>query len=462
MTKQIYLLTLIIIISSSFLLGQLETPPIGSEPKDFTLPDKSTYTLNNGLQITKVHFGNVPKVTIQIKLRVGNLNELENEVWLADLTGDLLVEGTEKYSAEEIAQKAAEMGGEVNVGTGMDQTTITGSVLSEFAPDLISLLAEITQKPSFDEKAIERLKKDLTRTLSIQKSRPQNLASESFRKSLYRTHPYGRLYPTEEIINGFNKEKIESFYRNNFGAQRSHIYVSGVFDDDELDKAINDNFNLWGRGPEILLNIPVTKANKDLIIIDRKDATQSTLYLGLPVVDPSNPDYIKLSVTNTLLGGYFSSRIIRNIREDKGYTYSPFSQISSRYKDSYYVQVADVTTEVTGPALKEIFYEINRLQDEEPAKEELEGVKNYIAGIFVLQNSSSGAIINRLNYVDLHGLEDDYLNTYIRKIYSISAGDIKEMANKYLRDDEMTLVIVGDEKKVKKQLSEYGDLKLSE
>jgi predicted Zn-dependent peptidase len=96
-------------------------------------------------------------------------------------------------------------------------------------------------------------------------------------------------------------------------------------------------------------------------MIDRPDAAQSTIYLGLPVVDPSHKDYLGLLVTNTLLGGFFSSRVTANIRENKGYTYSPNSSISSRYRDAYWVQVADVTTDVTGPALKEILYEINRL-----------------------------------------------------------------------------------------------------
>jgi len=456
------ILFVLVIVSFNLVFAQKETPPLGGEPKDFNLPPKSTLTLENGLNVTKVPFGNIPKVTVQIKIRVGNLNEAENEVWLADLTGDLLAEGTEKYTVEEIAQKAAEMGGEVNVGTGMDQTTISGSVLSEFGPELIALLAEIAQKPLFNENAIDRIKKDLLRTLSIQKTQAQNIANEQFRKSLYPDHPYGRLYPTEEMINSYDKDKVLNFYINNYGAKRTHIFVSGMFDETDVDNAIKDNFNLWNAGNGVYFNIPEIESKKDLIISDRKDAPQSTLYLGLPVVDPSHPDYIKLSVTNTVLGGYFSSRITSNIREDKGYTYSPRSQVSTRYKDSYYVQIADVSTDVTGAALKEIFYEINRLQDEAPSKEELEGVQNYIAGIFTLQNSSRGAIINQLNYVDLHGLEDDYLNTYVKKIYSVTPDDIKEMASKYLRDDEMTLVIVGDEAKVKKQLSEYGDLKLVE
>lgn len=452
----------ILVVSLNIVCAQNETPPKGGEPKDFNLPTKSTYTLDNGLKITKVQFGNVPKVNIQLKIRVGNINESENEVWLADITGDLFIEGTKKYTVDQIADKAAEMGGEVTVGTGMDQTTIYGNVLSEFAPDLIVLLSEIIQNPTFNEKSIDKLKKNYLRTLSIQKSQPQNIANETFRKSLYPNHPYGRLYPTEEMINSYDKNKIEAFYQNNYGAQRAHIFVSGIFDEKTLDDAIKEQFNSWEKGPEVYINVPPKQTKKDLLIVDRKDAPQSTIYLGIPVVDPSNPDYIKLSATNTLLGGYFSSRIVRNIREDKGYTYSPSSQISSRYKDSYYVQVADVSTEVTGAALKEIFYEINRLQDEAPPDEELDGIKKYIAGIFVLQNSSRGAIIGQLNYVDFHGLEDDYLNTYVKKIYSITPEEIKDMATKYLKDDEMTLTIVGDKAKVEKQLSEYGDLKIVE
>lgn len=454
--------TLLLFSVLSVLFAQNETPPIGSEPKNFNLPPSQTFNLDNGLSVTTVQFGNIPKVTIQIKIRVGNLNEGENEIWLADLTGDLLTEGTEKYSAEQIAEKAAEMGGEVNVSTGLDQTTITGSVLSEFVPDLISLLAEITQRPTFNEKSIDRIKKDLLRSLSIQKSQPQNIANESFSKAIYGDHPYGRMYPTEEMINGFDRAKVVDFYTNNFGAKRTHIFVSGVFNEDEVNNSIKNNFSTWKEGNDIYINVPETKAQKDLIIIDRKDAPQSTLYLGLPVIDPSDPNYIKLSVTNTLLGGYFSSRITTNIREDKGYTYSPRSQISSRYRSAYYLQVADVSTDVTAAALKEIFYEINHLQDEAPTEEELNGVKNYIAGIFVLQNSSPNAIINQLNYVDLHNLNNDYLNTYVKQIYSVTPEEIKETASKYLKDKEMTLVIVGDEAKVKKQLSEYGELKFIE
>jgi predicted Zn-dependent peptidase len=176
----------------------------------------------------------------------------------------------------------------------------------------------------------------------------------------------------------------------------------------------------------------------------------------MPVPDPSSPDYVALSVTNTLLGGYFSSRITSNIREQKGYTYSPSSQLSSRWRDAYWAEVADVTTAVTGASLKEIFAEIDRLQAEPPPEAELKAVQNYIAGVFVLQNSSRSGIIGQLEYVDLHGLPQDYLKTYVQRVHAVTPQNVQQMASKYIQDGKATIVVVGDRKAISDQIKPYG------
>jgi predicted Zn-dependent peptidase len=165
-----------------------------------------------------------------------------------------------------------------------------------------------------------------------------------------------------------------------------------------------------------------------------------------------------LSLVNTMLGGYFSSRITSNIREAKGYTYSPNSHLSSRYRDAYWAQAADVTTDVTGPSLKEIFYEIGRLQKEPPSEAELRAVQNYMAGLFVLQNSSRARIVNTLEFVDLHGLPDDYLKSYVRRVYAVTPQDVVRLAQKYIQDDLATIVIVGDRKTIEEQVRPYGKI----
>ena len=162
---------------------------------------------------------------------------------------------------------------------------------------------------------------------------------------------------------------------------------------------------------------------------------------------------------NVLLGGSFGSRITSNIREQKGYTYSPSSQLSSRYRDAYWVEVADVTTNVTGPAIKEVIGEIDRLQADPPSDQELKGFQNYRAGVFILQNSSRAGIIGQLEFVDLHHLPPDYLNDYVARVYAVTPQQVQEAATKYIQDDKATIVVVGDKKVVQEQVKEFGPVK---
>jgi zinc protease len=444
--------SLLLLVPAVF--AQKQTPPEGGAPKDFKLPAKQTFALDNGLQVTMVSYGDLPKVTANLVIRAGNLNEAADEVWLADLTGDLMKEGTKTRSAQQVAQEAASMGGQVNVNVGLDQTTINGDVLAEFGPGLIKLIADMARNPLLPESELPRLKRDMLRQLSIQKTQPQQITLEKFRQVLYPNHAYGRTFPTAAMIESFTIDKVRGFYDTNFGAARARLYVAGRFDASAVSAAIREAFTDWQKGPDPLIDIPKPVAQRSVHMVDRPNAAQSTIYLGLPVVDPSNPDYMKLLVTNALLGGSFASRITTNIRENKGYTYSPFSQISSRYRDAYWMEAADVTTDVTGPALKEILYEINRLQSEAPSEDELRGIQNYLAGVFVLQNSSRGGIVNQLTFVGLHGLDDTYLTEYVKNVYAVTPADVQRMAQTYLRDEDMTLAITGDVKKIKQQVED--------
>ena len=447
------LLTVALVASTS--AQERETPPPGGTPKDFNLPEKSTFGMDNGMHATLVPFGSVPKTTISVIVRAGNLNERE-QTWLADLSADFFLEGTKTRTAEDIARAAASMGGSIDVSVSEDQTTLSAQVLSDFAPDMVELLADVVMNPAFPAAELERLKRDRLRMRSVASTQPQQMAMAAFRNALYGDHPYGNLLPSEEQLSSYTIDDVRSYYDKNFGAQRAHIFVAGVFDDAAIRDAVDASFAGWRKGPEPLIDIPEPAKGKVAVdIIDRPDASQSNVLLGLPTVAPGHGDWIPLQVTNTLLGGMFSSRITSNIREDKGYTYSPFSSLSTRYKDAYWVESAAVTTDVTAAALKEIFYEIDNLQDTLPGDEELTGVKNYTSGVFVLQNSTPSGIINVLNYLDLQGLSDDYLTDYVSNVYAITPDDISEIARKYLRQDDMTLVVVGDRGKISESVAPY-------
>jgi len=453
--KIITLILLCIAVTLYAQEGVKQTPPEGGKPKDFRLPAKDTFTLENGMAATLVPYGTLPKVTVNVIIRTGNLNEKADEVWLADMTGDFLKEGTKTLSAQVVAREAAGMGGSITVAVSPDTTSISGSVLSEFAPDLINLLADVVRNPLLPESEFARLRADRLRQLSMNLAEPDELGLDKFLLLLYPDHPYGRVYPTEAMLNSYTIEKIQKFYQANFCAARTHIYVAGSFDAAATQGAIRKAFADWTKGPEAVINIPKPVKQKQFALVDRPGSSQSVLYLGLPVANPVDPDYMALQVANSILGGMFSSRVTTNIREQKGYTYSPYSQVSARYRIAHWFQYASVGTDVTGPALKEIFFEIDRLRKEPPSAEELIGVQNYMAGIFVLRNSTPGMIINQLAFLNLHGLPDNFLANYIKNLYVVTPEDVLRIAKTMFTPENMTLVVVGDKAKIQSQLTPY-------
>ena len=436
-----------------------QPPPPPAEPKNFALPAGRTFQLDNGLAVTLVPYGTIPKVTVRLGVRTGNIDEKANEVWLADLTGSMLTEGTTTRTATQIAEEAARMGGSLDVNVTEDRTDVGGDVLSEFGPDMVALVADVVRNPKMPEAELTRLKTDRLRDLSIAKSQPRPIAQEKFRAVLYGDHPYGRLFPTEAMLQGYTAAQVRGFWDKNYGAARSHLYVVGRFDDAAVEAAVRKAFGGWKKGVPPTEKPAAPRSERAVYLIDRPGAVQSTINLGMPVIDPSNPDWDALALTNTLLGGSFASRITANIREQKGYTYSPNSQMLSRHRDAYWVEVADVTTNVTGPSIKEILGEIDRLRAEAPTQAELRGFQNYRAGTFVLQNSSRPGIIGQLEFVDLNGLPADYLNGYVKRVYAITPQQVQEMAKKYIQDDKATIVVVGDKKVIEEQVKAFGPLK---
>jgi zinc protease len=435
-----------------------ETPPTPGAPKDFALAAVRTFALPNGLEVTMAPYGNTPKVAVRLVIQTGNIDETAETTWLADLTRDVMLEGTTTRTAQQIAEEAAQYGGAVAFNVGMNESSIGGDVLSEFGPNMVRLVADIARNPRFPETELARLKADRLRQITVAKSDQRQLANEKFLSVLYPNHPYGRMFPTESQVQGYTTDQVNAFHAANYGARRSHLYIVGRFDAAAMEAAIRQSLGDWQPGTEPVFTAPAPKTSRVIHVVDRPGAKQSRIYVGLPVVDPSHPDYVALRVTDALLGGSFGSRITSNIREHKGYAYSPFSTINPFLKNAYWAEIADVTTNVTGPSLKEIFLEIDRLQSEAPSAQELQAIQRYLAGIFVLQNSSRNGIINQLQFTELHGLGENYLRDLVRKIYAITPADVQRIAREYLKDDTMTIVIAGDRRVIEEQIKPFGSI----
>jgi zinc protease len=431
-----------------------ETPPAPGTPKNFRVPPRRTFTLPNGLQVTLVPFGRVPKVAVELEIRTGIIDQGPNDVSLSAVMSDMLLEGTTTRSAQDISRQAAEMGGSVNVTPGSEVVAIAGEVLSDRATSFIPLVADVIMNPRFDEADLKRTLDKHSRNNAIALSSPGTLAQKRFREIMYGSHPFANVFPSEEMLRGFTVARVKDFHAKNFGAKRARLYVSGVFNAREIEQAIRDAFGSWAEGPAPTENAPAINARQQVEVIDRANSVQSSIWMGTPVANPADADWIKVNVTDALLGGAFGSRITRNIREDKGYTYSPGSFLWTRKGASMWVETADVTSNVTGASLTEIFKEIDRIRTEAPPEAELTGIKNNLAGVFTVQNSSRFGLINQLEFVDLHGLGDEYVTNYVKNLLAVTPEDVRATAEKHLDPKKFSMAIVGNKKDIEKQLGE--------
>jgi zinc protease len=446
----------VLMLSFAFgIFAQKETPPVGGQPKPFVFPAAETFVLKNGMKVTLVPYGSVPKVAIQAFVRAGSLNEKQGQRWISEVAAAMLKEGTAARSSEAIARETAEMGGSIFTAAQTDKTVIGGEVLSEFDTRFLTLMADVMLNPKFAADDLETIRANKLRELSIAKAQPGNIAAERFRQVIYPNHPYGEIFPSEETIKNYKLDDVKSYYTENYGAARTHLYVVGQFDGAKVKTTIEKLFGGWKKGADAIRSIPKTDAKRTLTVLDRPGAPQSTIYLGMPAASPSDEDWIKFTVMNNILGGSFGSRITANLRENKGYTYSPFSTVFNRYRTGYWYEAADVTTKFTGASIKEILFEIDRLRKEPPTDAELQGIKNYMTGIYVLQNSTRSGVIAQLENMNYNELDKGYIDSYIQKVNAVTPKDVQAMVQKYLSEDKMTIVVVGDKAQITEQLKPY-------
>lgn len=429
----------------------LEAPPPIGPARDFALPAVESYTLGNGLKVTLIPYGSVPKLTAVLRIRAGRLDE--GPRGLTDLVAGLMNEGAGGRSPAELARAAGDIGGSVGVGNNADSFTISVDALSDFTSQAFALLADVARRPDLPAAELPRLKQDALRALAVADQDPQTQAARAFARAYYGAHPYGDAQPLPETIKAITPDQIAAFIRGQFGAARSDLYVAGRFDAVQVKAAIDTAFGDWPAGPPPTINPPRPNEKLTVRLVDRPGAPQSTIYLGIPVADAASPDRIALGVTDEVLsGGGLSSRITQNLREKHGWAYSPGSSVSFHPGVGTWLLTADVTAENSGDAVREILAEIGRLRAEPPTADELGRIKNNLAGLWVLRSASRAGLIGTLAFYDLYGLPRADIGRYTSRVRAVAPAEVRALAARYLRPEAATLVIVGDRAKLLEQL----------
>lgn len=438
-------------------------PPALGAPRPLRLPETRRFTLPNGLAVELVPFGTLPKVNVVAYVRTGSVDEAPGQAGLAALTAGLLTEGTTTRSAEGLAEAAAALGGSLSSGAGALQTSVAGDGLAEFAPDVVRLVADVLRNAAFVEASFNRLRRDALRRNAVARSQPGTRANVLFRRALYGDHPYGRVLPADSALEALTLADVRRYYTEAFSPQRTRLYVAGRFDAAAVEAAVRSAFGSWPRGADRTMpDVPTASTRRVILLADQPGAAQSNVIVGGPVLGRKDPRYAALEVTDALLGGAFGSRITRNIRENKGYTYSPYSSVSERYGDAYWSETAAVVTASTGAALREILREVDSLRATPPPADELRGIQNNLNGRFALSIGDPNALASQLALLDLFGLPRTYLTGYTDRVLAVSPATVQGIAAEQLDPSRMTIVVVGDRRVVEPQLRELGEVQIVE
>ncbi|MGW8121305.1 M16 family metallopeptidase [Roseivirga echinicomitans] len=409
--------------------------------KKVTIPQVNSSKLSNGRKVFYLNDQAVEVFKIDLVIPCGSW--FAENYNLISLALKMLNEGTTSKNAHQLAESIDFIGSFTEFTPGFDQSTISFYGLSRLFDENLALLSEIISSPSFDEQQFETLKKKEVERLKLNFEKSSYLSSIALRSSLFGLdHPYGRSNSVGKI-EAVQLSEVKAFFASNFSD--FDIMLSGKLPHNFLD-TIELNFGKDQVKKVVLPAYQITNTAPRLNATRKPAFVQSSIKIGKVLFNRRHPDYMKFMVTNELFGGFFGSRLMKNIREEKGFTYGIHSHLYSLNQEGYFSIGTDVNGENEQATIDEIFKEIERLQQEPVSENELEIVKSYMAGSFAGSVNSPFAIMEKFKAVYFQGLDMGFYEQYLNSIYKVNSKDISEMVNTHLQPDSFYTCIAGPEK----------------
>jgi predicted Zn-dependent peptidase len=417
-------------------------------------------TLPNGLRVIVTRQAVVPKVTVTLTVLSGFSSDPADQTGLAQMTADAIQEGTKTRTSKEVRRDVFGMGGSLSAAVSQDYSSISVRGLSEFTAKLIDLVADVAMNPTIPADEVAILKQQHLQGVMQSKASPQFLSNRAFRQQLFGNHPYARISETETTLQAIDRQKIEAFHRTHYRPGNAFVLIVGDVVPDATIAAVEKSFGAWtaGEAPKPTFAAAPALSGRHVYFIQRPNSIQSSISVGNIAIKRGDARWYALSLANTIFGGAFNSRIVRNIREEKGYTYSPGSSLTGFADAGFYRFSADVRNEVTGPTLAEVFKEIDKMRAEGSDGTELQGAKQYMRGLFPIQTATQSGLALTLNNVYVFGLPKDYPETFRAKIAAVTAEQVKSAAATLLGSQDSVITIVGDYAKVKDQLTGFTNI----
>ncbi|GAB4544137.1 MAG: pitrilysin family protein [Thermodesulfovibrionia bacterium] len=405
--------------------------------------------LDNGLVLLMVERHNLPMVIVKLGIKAGSVVEPPDKAGLSNLTAELLKAGTKKRTAQQIDEEIEFVGGTLEVSGGDDYVNISLMVLKKDIDLGFDLLSDIILNPVFPEDELKKRRNIIKGRLKASEDDPGFVASKVLMKEIFGGHPYARLVMgSEDGLDRIKREDIVGFHSSYYLPNNSIISVVGDITIDEVKGLIQRYLSQWRPGDIRHPDIPMPSINEKgkTIVID-KELTQTNITIGHAGVKRDNPDYYAISVMNYILGGGgFSSRLMQNIRDEKGLVYDiNSSYLAKRYGGSFEITL-QTKNESAQVAIEEVLKEVKRIREEPVSDQELEDARSFLIGSFPMRIETGKRIADFLIALEYYGLGMDYIDKYPEYIKMVTKEDIQRVAKEYLKPEGMIYVLVGDRK----------------
>ena len=401
------------------------------------------FTLDNGIQVYTIDAGSQDLTRIEFIFKAGMY--YQDAPLIASAASALIENGTAKYSANQISDSIDFYGSFFETSVSQDYSSLALFSLNKHLESTLVFVEEVIKNADYPQEEIDTYLINKKQKFLVNSQKVDMLARRIYSELLFgKNHPYG----LEVKVEDFDKTKrndIVNFFKTHYTHSNCTIIVSGKLPEN-LQQVLNNHFGKekWGVAANIeKAYTPAQTTTQNIHYVERPDAVQSAIRMGRKLFNKTHPDYFNFQVLNTIFGGYFGSRLMANIREDKGYTYGIGSGLASLAHDGYFFISTEVGSDVTKDALKEVYKEIDVLQNDLVSAEELETVKNYILGQFLRSVEGPFSLADKFKGVWEFGLDYSYYDNYFNAVKSVTSQQIRDLAIKYLQKKDMIELVVG-------------------
>ena len=431
--------------------------PVSNEILRVTFPRPVESRLRNGMELLVLESRRSPTIQVEIAVPASSLNDPEG-VPLSAATTALMRLGTTTRDARAIAETLAGLGASVSFTVGDRYAYARFSTLTEHLDTVLALTRDMLFNPTFPQDELDKWKNQQLNAIQQVRTQPQFLATERFADAMYPGDRRSFVAPTPEGVRRLTRAMLVEHYTRTFRPEGGRIGVLGDIDTKTITPKLEALLASWmgapPRPPQLAL--PAPRAGRLIMLVDRPNSVQTALYVGNHAIDRRHPDYIPVQVLNRVLGGGPASRLFRNIREAKGYTYGISSGFSASHYLNHFAAQTSVRTEVTAEALRELLKEFADIRDRAVPATELDNAKRALVASFALSTESPATALQNAMTIKEYGFPADYWDTYPEKIAAVTAADVQRVARAYVPLENIVIVAVGDAPKIRAALAEFG------